>query len=887
MNLRQIIRNQKLSNFNYKLSDFISEQDKISSGEKTSTGIPKFWYKNKDGKTVSSTDQNAQDRGYEIATKEELPKEKQPKKVDTKGDEEEIKVDISDEEKEKINDFGEEIGLHPSDTDPDVFVDDNGNAVMTIGSDGTLLAVDEPGELSDKEAKDFEKRINDFNTGTDDVTTDVVTFMSDEEGDDEDEADEAEEELDNFPPPTYTKTAPTAEEIDKAEAAHETLLEDGFFSGPGALSDEDSETSDGLTKQVGLLLGYPAGGSAKPYILGNEKDLSKEQKEAGVQALGLRPGETETREWRAAPGNAGSQLNEILSCEGANILEQNPDLSAEELAILMYKQFSETQCAQQNSGNKPAAGFGKKVVPEGYDVGIYTKMLASAYAAKAKAELTDLALDVNSDENGFDRDSAKISQFYGAQQSIDDQVAMAENATGRIFSPGGDEITDKDELIELIKAGGGGDNPSDTATFIEDKHGNLIVAFHSDKMSTGDIQANSTISQEITEMKSVIENDDDIPDEEKNKIYKRLEKMRDEVKKAEAGLPKVLVEPAGVLSDHIEGDKKLQKEMLKRMAGEKDIKNKMTPLMKKFKKAATGAYVAPPGTREKIKNHLTTDNPTDEEVLVAFMKYAADESPPKLTDEQQKIIARTSKLYADEIDDDALKIDRRLDAIRKDTIRAEQNTRKDINKIGSVEVNGQDVPYGDYLEAKNIDKKLHLSAMNQGRDEPPEAHGIMKYADAFKLNMAGVIVGPEQLRDCMEVDNTDEFTGNFEVDDIDPDDDSSENLTFDTSVDPPQVTGRKAAVYAITKEGKRIPIAVKVLRSKSGQLGKLQSTYEWSGEMQKCFKGGDKKANESIKYFGDILDELKQNTLGYHWMKAEEDYPVHYFIREINKGSLN
>ena len=45
--------------------------------------------------------------------------------------------------------------------------------------------------------------------------------------------------------------------------------------------------------------------------------------------------------------------------------------------------------------------------------------------------------------------------------------------------------------------------------------------------------------------------------------------------------------------------------------------------------------------------------------------------------------------------------------------------------------------------------------------------------------------------------------------------------------------------------------------------------------------------NESIKYFGDILNELKQNTLGYHWMKAEEDYPVHYFIREINEGSLN
>ena len=87
MNLRQINRNQKLSNFNYKLIDFIFEQDKIPSGKETTKGVPYFWYKNKEGKTVSSTDQNAQDRGYELATKEDVAKEKGPEKVDTKDDE--------------------------------------------------------------------------------------------------------------------------------------------------------------------------------------------------------------------------------------------------------------------------------------------------------------------------------------------------------------------------------------------------------------------------------------------------------------------------------------------------------------------------------------------------------------------------------------------------------------------------------------------------------------------------------------------------------------------------------------------------------------------------------------------------------------------------------
>ena len=67
------------------------------------------------------------------------------------------------------------------------------------------------------------------------------------------------------------------------------------------------------------------------------------------------------------------------------------------------------------------------------------------------------------------------------------------------------------------------------------------------------------------------------------------------------------------------------------------------------------------------------------------------------------------------------------------------------------------------------------------------------------------------------------------------------------------------------------------LKSKETKMGQLKTTIK----QQKASK------KESIKYFGSILNELKQNTLGHHWIKAEEDYPVHYFIREINEGSLN
>ena len=89
------------------------------------------------------------------------------------------------------------------------------------------------------------------------------------------------------------------------------------------------------------------------------------------------------------------------------------------------------------------------------------------------------------------------------------------------------------------------------------------------------------------------------------------------------------------------------------------------------------------------------------------------------------------------------------------------------------------------------------------------------------------------------------------------------------------------------KEGERIPIAEKSLRSKGGPLGRLQTTYTWSNEIQDCFKGGDKKTNESINLLGNILSETKQNTLTDHWKIAEDNYPLHYFIRELNEESLN
>ena len=102
-------------------------------------------------------------------------------------------------------------------------------------------------------------------------------------------------------------------------------------------------------------------------------------------------------------------------------------------------------------------------------------------------------------------------------------------------------------------------------------------------------------------------------------------------------------------------------------------------------------------------------------------------------------------------------------------------------------------------------------------------------------------------------------------------------------------------IYAIVKDKgtgdeRRVEIMQKVQRSKAGPTGKFESVFNWAKGAREWIKDNgnamEKEKNESIRFLGNIISETKQNSLHYHWAKAEEDYPVDQFIREINEGSL-
>ena len=139
MNLRQIIRNQKLQKFDLiSLVSEADEDDEVSKKDafagKTKAGSSQYWYVNDEGEMKAVVNKPT-DGGWELADKEQVKKAKeQGIDTDGEGEEKETTVDIDDETRDNINQEMEGLGLKPSETDEDFFVDEDGNDIFHIGT---------------------------------------------------------------------------------------------------------------------------------------------------------------------------------------------------------------------------------------------------------------------------------------------------------------------------------------------------------------------------------------------------------------------------------------------------------------------------------------------------------------------------------------------------------------------------------------------------------------------------------------------------------------------------------------------------------------------------------------------------------------------------------
>jgi len=513
---------------------------------------------------------------------------------------------------------------------------------------------------------------------------------------------------------------------------------------------------------------------------------------------------------KPAPGGAGSAFNEIMSGEGVRILEENPDMTEEELAREMYNKTKDTVLGKEQ---KATVGIGKKDTPNDIENDkLWSKCLVSARSAKKKHERTQKRIENLQKENKFG-EPKKTSTFYGAQSSIDSQVSMVEKAN-TVLLPNGQKVK-KEDAIAFIKAGGGGMNPSDTATFVEDDNGNLLIQFHSDKTTTNDIQDNSTLSQEGENYKKYIDDDSNMTDEEKQKSKSIIDDYSDKMSDIEKNYNNQAIPVAEALLG--QSPEKVSEVLKENPQG----------AQKNIRKSLFGKKEKPP-TNKKFEKYLPEGKTLEDELSVEeqysmVLKYAADGN--KLTNEVTKSINKVALAYKDKHTDvDGLDVKKNLSEQRKKVVNLQRERLDKLNELKP--------GLGRRMEAKEASRAFHLSMMDYPPRKYEEGNPDSIMGAAVDVNMGGNIVNGEVLRDCLDVKNSKEFEEEFEIEETDELQYADKEKTI--------ITGKKVFTYVIDKEGKRIEVGYKTYRSKNGAAGKTDNTMTYSTDMQKCFKAGEK-----------------------------------------------
>ena len=545
----------------------------------------------------------------------------------------------------------------------------------------------------------------------------------------------------------------------------------------GTLSDSDDKDSDGAIKQKAMDTGFRTVKDSAGNII-----------------------------FKPAPGNASSMMNEIMSGEVGSILKNNPNMTEEEVADEIYKQLENTAFAESSP---VGVATGKKDKKTGKDKGLLIKSRIAAKAGIKKHKNTQAGIKRLQDMNKLGSD-IKVVNFYGHADSLAAQTRMIESSDGPFYTRKGVEVP-KEELLELIKNSGGGENPSDTATITKDGQGRMMVEFHSDKQTTADIQGSSTPSLEFDKAVDIVEKDPNLSNEQKNEVISKLKNSKTALKEKESELSVESRRPADYLS------KKPVSEVLDKINSNPDIKRKLAKSLRS--RGKPHPYLVDYLEEKK-------DSYTDEELLTAFFKASAD---PKNENEpsrnpQQKLLMRTAKAYGLDPTD-------ALARIRKESLEIMQNSHRELNNKEVTLPDGKKVGLGDYIEANNIIDVLHLSVIDE------EGKGVGKYDGLFNVNMGGVVIDEETLKKCLDVDNTQEFIGQFEVGTIDDNDPDSEKYMYSTDSETKEkrISGRNVFVYYVVGD-KKIPVAKKTQRGGDGPTSSLRSTYTWTKEMQECFK---------------------------------------------------
>lgn len=500
----------------------------------------------------------------------------------------------------------------------------------------------------------------------------------------------------------------------------------------------------------------------------------------------------------SAPGNAGSMLNENGSCDVAEWALENDSNDLVAAVTHLYKNLKggalleatdKTGIAGQEKAvpsvnakqlrDFRAAGKGKF---DGLSDGQLSRLMMAANGGLIKARNIREGIKANK----WKQEDCIVNGFFGDEGGKAQQMDMVRQSN-KIFGPDGTEIP-KEVALKLVAQGGGGANPSDTSQFVyNQKTGDLMIKFTSDKDSFDAIVAQSSFQKEgqnkKTEIDKLVKEGRMKPADGEN-LKKVIDKQTATLNKIENELKSVVAEPAKALS------KKSPKELAKiavDLNKSNSGKGRIAAIEKKYGKLPQG---------------------------MANLMKVAQTDPESLSSGDRRVVDDLKNHYGLDY-----LVAKKIDDIRKRSVAVERKLLAEMDKVPVKLSDGSKVGLGTYLDAQNFIEKFHMGgAMG-------DKHGVFAYKGLFEVVCGVGVINDDIISKCMNTNNMNDFIKKF----------GSTKEEFQLSSEN-QITGSVRIAYFLNDKGEKIRIGEKRQRSKTGATGRFNTVYKWDKDTIGCFK---------------------------------------------------
>lgn len=500
----------------------------------------------------------------------------------------------------------------------------------------------------------------------------------------------------------------------------------------------------------------------------------------------------------AAPGNAGSMLNENGSCDVCEWALENDKTDLLSAVSHLYDNLKggslleatdKTGIAGQQDKvpsvnakqlrDFKAAGKGKF---DKLSDGQLSRLMMAANGGLIKAKKIQEGIKAN----GWKQEDCTVNGFFGDTSGKSQQADMVRQSN-KIFGPDGTEIP-KNIALKLVAQGGGGPNPSDTSQFTyNSKTGDLMIKFTSDKDSFEAIVAQSSFQKEGQNKKVEIDKllkEGRMKSADAERLKTIVDKQTATLNKIENELKSVVAEPAKALA------KKPAKELYNVALGlnkSKSGQERMKIIAKKYGESSDG--------------------------MVNLMK-AAQSDPESLSGGARRVVDLLKNHYGL----DYLVADK-IDNIRKRSVAVERKLLGEMDKVPVKLTDGSKVGLGTYLDAQNFIDKFHMAG-SMG-----DKHGVFAYKGLFEVVCGVGVINDDIISSCMNTNNVNDFIKKF----------GSTAETFQKSKEN-QITGSVRVAYFLNDKKQKINIGEKRQRSKTGATGRFNTVYKWDKDTTECFK---------------------------------------------------